>query len=307
MSFVDLILKIAPLYVLMGLGFFAARRTALDAADMGALNMQFLAPVVFFEALTRMPFSAANLLLPAICFATMALVCACVYAVCRATLGKAQKTYWLPAALATTNIGYYGIPVAVMVFGPDILGRYVLYAVGGTAFFYTVTQFMILRSHYNIRAALAKIVRLPVIHALLLGLAAQMAGFRFPPLMDEFFALVRGAYSVIGMMIIGIILGRQKKFMFDTRDIAAATMVRFILYPALAVSCVFLDRAAGPFLPADVHKIMLMVSVLPMGVDTATLAAQWKTAPDKIASLTLVNSVMALGVIAVALPYLLAL
>jgi predicted permease len=232
-------------------------------------------------------------------------ICAIIFVLARAILGNVPKIYWLSAALATTNVGYFGIPLAMIVFGPDILGAYVLYIMGGTVFFYTVTQFLILRSQYHFSEAIQRIFHLPVIYALIFGVIAQGFGLRFPAIYNDFFTLMRGAYSVLGMMIIGLILSRQGKFDFNLRDIFGATIIRFLIYPAVTVGLILLDREGLHLFSPEAQKIMLMVSVLPMGIDTASLAAQWRMEPEKIATLTLVNSIMALFLIPLFLPYLL--
>lgn len=311
MDFTIFLLKIFPLYVLIGIGFLVGRRTTLQAGDLATVNLQYIAPIIFFEAISRLNFSAENVVMPVACFVIMSTLAALVFGVTKLCSKDVKLPYWFSAASVTTNSGYFGIPVFLILFSEKDLGLYMLYVIGSTIFFFTVTHYLILRSHYEMKHALQKIVRLPVLYAMLAGLVCQIGGWHLPPVFDQSFVMLRGAYSVMGMMIIGVLLSKQdedkKGIVFEWPLIAASNFVRFAAFPLVSLGFVMLDHYTIGLLSPMARHIILLVSLMPMGIDTASIAAQWKMRPERIAALILVNTFLALVAIPLLLPLLLSL
>ncbi len=309
MAFGELFIKILPLYILIAIGFLVGRRSKLQAMDLAAINLRFLAPMIFFDAISHMPFAAQNVFMPIICFVLLSIMAGFTFWTTK-KLTKSPKTpYWLSAACSTTNTGYFGIPVFIILFGQQNLGLYMLHVVGAAIFFFTVTTYLFIRSQYSLKQAMEKIIKLPIIHAMILGLICQQLNIHLPAVLDDFFVMLRNAYVVMGMMIIGLVIGSQseeaKGFVFEWPLIIYSNAIRFILFPALSLGVVMLDREFFHVFSPMAQKIILLVSVLPMGADTTSLAAQWRMHPERIAALTLVNSLLALFVITFMLPILL--
>lgn len=311
MGFVEFFLKIIPLYALIGMGFLVGQRTKLSAADLARVNLQFIAPVIFFEAISRQDFSGDNFTLPLACIMLMGGMLTLVFMGARILASNPKTPYWLSAACANSNLGYFGIPVFMMVFGQENLGLYMLYLAGGIVFFYSAINYQFIRSRYSLREAVHQIARLPVMYAMVLAVLCQVFNWHVPAVFDDTITMIRGSYSVMGMMIIGIVLGRQsqnrKGFVFEWRLILFSNFVRFALYPALAITLVLVNREWLQFFTPMAEKILLLASIMPMGADTTSLAAQWNMHPERIAALTLVNTSLAMIYIPLALPYVIAL
>lgn len=310
MAFTELFLKIVPLYFLILIGFMVGRRTKVVASELASINLYYIAPLIIFDAISHLPFKPENIVLPLVCFNLLSLLGLIVFCTAKLMATDRKLPYWFTGACSTTNTGYFGIPVFISIFGIDQLGIYMLYVVGAAFYFYIVTTYLFIRNHYSFKEAIGKIIRLPILHAMLVALVCQAVDFRLPTVFDQFFVMLRGAYVVMGMMIIGLVLGRQSErgegFVFEWQLILSSNAVRFLLYPALALSLVLLDWSYVHFFSPMAEKIILLVSMMPMGADTTSLAAQWNTHPERIAALTLVNSILALFVIPLVLPVLLA-
>ena len=308
MNFIDFFCKILPLYLLIGVGFMVGRRTKLNAADLAHINLYYIAPVVFFDAISRASLSWANAVLPLACFVLMGGMAVIIFWGIDWCSKDYKKPYWLTAACTNSNLGYLGIPVFVMMFGREQLGLYMLYLAGAVAFFYTVVNYLLLRGRYPLRYAFINLSKLPIMYALLAGIACQFLHWRIPPVFDEPLVMIQGAYSVLGMMIIGLALGQQsesnKGFVFEWQLIGFSNLIRLVIYPATAMGLVVLDRHFLQLFSPITEQIILLVSIMPMGVDTTSLAAQWNMHPERIAALTLINTIAALFYIPLILPLL---
>lgn len=309
MEFLPFFLKILPLYVLIVMGFFVGRKTKIDAGDLAFINMQILAPLIIFDAVTHLSVAIENFIMPFTCFMMLGTVAAIVFHMVRLLSKDDKKPYWLAAACSTTNSGYFGIPLFLLLFGTEDLGLYMLFALGSTIFFYSVTNYLFLRSQYTFSQALKKIASLPIIYAMIAAFVCQGLSWQLPAMFDGFFVNLRGAFIVMGMMIIGLVLGSQsegkKGFVFEWPLILFSNVIRFCVFPLLALGLVLLDRRFFGLFSPMAEKILLLVSVMPMGADTTSVAAQWKMHPERIAALILVNSVIALFLIPYLLPLLL--
>lgn len=309
MDFVVFFCRILPLYFLILAGFMVGRRTKLNPADLAHINLYYIAPLVFFDAVSRTSMEAENALLPLACFVLMGIMAVLIFYLVKLCTNDRKKPYWLTATCTNSNLGYLGIPVFVMMFGQKYLGLYMLYLAGGVVFFYTVINYLLLRGRYQLRYTFINLSKLPIMYALMTGIICQIIGWKLPDVFNEPLVMIQGAYSVLGMMIIGLALGRQSKsakgLVFEWRLVVFTNIVRVFLYPLAAMGIVLLDRHFTNVLTPLTEQIILMVSIMPMGVDTTSLAAQWKMHPERIATLTLVNTVLALIYVPLILPVLL--
>lgn len=311
MDFTTFFIKIFPLYLLIGIGFLVGRRTKLRAPELAAINLQFIAPMIFFDAISRVPFAMENIFLPLICFALMGLVALAIFYGSRAVTSDEKTPYWLAATGSSSNTGYFGIPVFLLMFGEKDFGLYLLYTVGSALFFFSVVNFLFIRNEYDLRQSLKQMLRLPVLHAMVLGILAQLVGFQLPSIFDDFMLTIRHAYVVLGMMIIGLVLGHQSDrksgLVFEWRLLLGMNVARYLLFPGMALAVVLLDRHVVDFLSPMAGNIILLVSLMPMAADATSFAARNNMHPERTAALVLANSILALFVIPLLLPYLLSL
>jgi len=306
MDFPVFFCKLLPFYILIMIGFLVGRRTKLNPADLAHINLFYIAPVIFFEAVSRVALTFENAMLPLACFLLMGGTAVIIFTLTSFFSKDAKLPYWLTAACTNSNLGYLGIPVFVMFFGQNQLGLYMLYLSGAVMFFYTVINYLLLRGRYPLSYAFINLGKLPFVYALLAGLACHLIGWKVPPVFHDALIMIQGAYSVLGMMVIGIALGRQseasKGFVFEWPLIAFSSVVRIVIYPLTALGLVWFDKKfIGLFSPMT-EQIVLLTSLMPMGADTTSLAAQWNMHPERIAALTLINMVMALFYIPFLLP-----
>jgi len=201
----------------------------------------------------------------------------------------------LAAFLAgSANVGYFGVPAALAVLPADVLGAYMLCLLGFAAYENTVGYYTLVRGRSSVRDGLIRITRLPAMHAIALGLAANWAGLSGGPELRGMWEAFKGCYVVLGMLTLGLGLASLAGLGATLRFVTLTTCARFTFWPFAAVGLVAVDAAAGALLGPGVRQITLLLAALPCATSGAIFAAELGLEPDKAAASVLATTLLAL-------------
>ncbi len=81
---------------------------------------------------------------------------------------------------------------------------------GYAAFEATVMYYIAARGRFTVKQSLVKLAKFPSLYAIALGVAFNLSGMQMSAGFLTYWGHVKGAYIVIGMMIIGCALSRVK-------------------------------------------------------------------------------------------------
>jgi hypothetical protein len=110
-------------------------------------------------------------------------------------------------------------------------------------------------------------------------------------------ANVRGAYSVLGMMVIGLGLTGLDLSAVDVRLLSFTSITKFLVWPLIVIGLIRLDDSFFRFFTGDMHKAMLLLSVVPLAVNTVILSTVLGVQPRKAAVAVFMSTLLALFVI----------
>ena len=295
-----LFVNILPLYALVALGHVAAQHAGVDRRSVASLAIFFLVPVVIFGFLAQIDLRPEFALLPLIGFALHAGVALAFLAIGRRVYPD-NRANLLALLAGSANTGYFGLPVVMMLFEPYWVGAYTLILLGGIVYEATIMYYIAARGRLTVRQSLGKLARFPVLYAALAGLAWNLAGWPLPGLALEYWGHFKGAYIVVGMMIVGAALPPLSRLVWAPRFLALAFVGKFVAWPVAAGALVLMDRAGPQLLPPEAHKLILVLSVLPPAANVAAFAAALDLRPDKAATAVLLGTLFALAYIPVML------
>ncbi len=282
---------IAPvlLTALVGYGWTRSGR-AFDGVTLTLLVTDLGMPCLIFA-------SFAKSALPAAAFAqAAAAVTAIILALTAAGWGALRLCHLSPRiylpSLAFPNVGNLGLPLALYAFGPKGLDIAIV--------FFTVTSVI----NFTLGQAIAAgtmswrdILRMPLIYAVLLGLAANAAGFVPPPWLANILSLLAGITVPLMLLQLGASLGRLKvaslprAFMLSLLRIGMGAAIGF------AVTALFGVHGTA-------RAVLIQDSAMPVAVFSYVFALRWNNQPEEIAGLVVVSTLMAI-LTAPALLYLL--
>ena len=205
----------------------------------------------------------------------------------------------IPLCVGSGNTGYFGVPVALLLFGEAGLGLYIVCMLGTTLFENSVGFYLAARGRHDLRSALWRVLKLPSVYAFLAAVVLNLSDIGIPDLFLPLFDNLRGAYSVLGMMIIGMSITSFRGLVGNLRFTGLAFFGKFVVWPAVAVLFWWLDANVFGVYDAAVHKAMFLISITPIAANTVVIATLLDTSPRQAAGTVLLTTLFALAFIPV--------
>lgn len=291
--FFTLFTNLIPLYILIALGWVAGRYFNVDRQSLGSLGIYIFMPIVAFGFVAKLEFQPEYAILPIVVFALFSSITLFAYWI-------AQKIYPdnranLAAMCAGAgNTGYFGLPLVILLFDPQWIAVYIFAMMGGSIYEATVMFYIANRGKFDARQSLVKLLKFPTIYAIAAALAVNAADITMPAQFDTYWEYTKGAYVLIGMMIIGISLSKAEKLIIAPRFISFVFIGKFVIWPLATFALVWLDRAIFGVFTKDIHNLMIVMSIVPPAANVAAFAAQLDMRPEKAATTILIGTIFAL-------------
>lgn len=270
------------------IGFLSGKFSNVEKDSIASLLFYFVAPIVFFAIPTsaNLTFNSLGITLVTFLLAT--------------TLGF--FSYWLYGKIwqdshrnilalsaGTGNSGYVVLPIATTLFDDYTLSIYALGLIGIAIYEASVGCYFCARSISTFKESVMKVIRLPILNAFFFGCILSLAGFQLPNVFDEFVSNMKGAFSILGMVTIGLALSKIKEFELDLKFTGAAFASKFLFYPILFNLFILLDRFVLGWYDGNYYNALQMLSIAPMATNTIVLASLYKIHPEKVAAAVLLS------------------
>jgi len=291
--FLILVGNLLPLYALIAMGYFAGRVLKVDRQSLGTLAMYLFMPVVVFGFVADLDFQSKYIILPVLLFAIGAVVAFVFLKLGKKIYGDGQANLMAMCA-SMGNTGYFGLPLVLLFFSKEIVAIYIFMNLGALIFEATIGYYIAARGNFDVKTSLRKIIRFPSIYAIALGLLVNANGAELPEIFWTYWTHFKGAYVVVGMMIIGAALSNIEKFVFGPRFIALVFAGKFFCWPALTYGFIAADIYAFHWFNTEIHQLLLMISIVPSGANIAAFATQMNLEPEKAATTILIGTIFAL-------------
>ena len=260
----------------------------------------FLAPVVVFHGVITMDLRPELLTLPFLMYGLCTLAALVFYFIGKLFWKDGHKNI-LAFAASQGNAGYFGIPVAIILFGEDILGIYLFLWVGAYIFGFTGGYLVVANGKHSLSESLRKFAKVPVLYAFILALALNYLGVGLDESILSITGKFTGAYTILGMMILGLNLSNLKRTSLDWPFTIWAMISRFIFWPLLAYLVIKLDQNYWHLYNETIYQLLILISIVPIAADTVVFATEFKIHPQKVALTVLISTLFALVYIPTAL------
>ncbi len=299
--FLTLLGKILPLYVYMVLGYVGGRFLGMQRETVGALLLYFFYPVVYFDVIVTSRITPSTLSLP-----LLFLVLCCGMCILFLSIGarawKDPTKNILAQTAGTGNYAYFAIPVAAAILPQQAQALVVLSGVGFIAYENTLGFFVAARGNYSPSEALSKLARLPALYAAVAALAINYLHVEVSSTVLDAAGNFKGGFSVLGMMTIGLGLATIDvgKFRIDWTYVLLAFAARFLVWPVLLCCIVAADSYFIGFYSAEAHKVMILMSVIPLSANTIIYSIALGAEPEKVSVGVLLSTLVALVLIPLA-------
>lgn len=272
-----------------GLGWVAGRVLGVGAKDLSALLVYIVSPLVIFLAIVRSPADWSYFV-----YSFGALLTASTAAWVALGLGRVLwrdgRANLFAFAGGTGNTGYFALPLVFALFDEQQVAIAAFIIIGVNLYEFTVGYFIAARGSEDARNSLLGIARLPILYAALAGVLCKGAGWMPGELLASSLGNFKGAYSILGMVVIGITFASCHRLRLDWGFILAALSWKHLIFPMVGLAVFHL---LVPLSPAALPVVALMLAT-PMAANTVVIANVLNVHPEKAAAAVMLSTLLAL-------------
>ncbi len=294
LQFLELFNKILPFYSLIALGFISGRFLKVDRASIANILFYIVIPIVFFDFGIKLKSEPGIFILPIILFGVSVLLNRTYLYLCKKIWPNDARSNIIAFSAGTANTGYFGLPVALMLFDSHTVAIYMLINIGLSFYDYTLGAFTIARGKFSRADAIKSVLKMPILYTFFLGLGLSSLGIGMPKNLEIVATYFIGTYAILGMMILGLGISNIKSFKFDWKFISVFLSARFLAAPAIILSLVYLDTSFLHIFDRDDHLAALLTSIVPPAANTVVFASIHHTSPEETASAVVIGTILGL-------------
>ena len=287
-----------PLFALILVGYISGRKRLLGAGAVDSLNkfvVWMALPALLFQSMAQITWEQVNQ--PgyvAASFLAIALVFATSYALDRRRRGRLADASIEGLAASYSNSGFMGIPLCLMVFGPESLPP-VIIAILLTAcalFAFSIVLIEVdLLGTGSVLATTRKVgmslLRNPLVAAPLLGAIVAALQIPLPYALLQFTNLLGAAASPCALVTIGLFLA-QSRLTLHLGAVWRIVALKLFLHPLIAF---ILVRWVFDMPPLWASAAVLLAS-LPVGTGPFMLAKLYEREPEVASGAILISTVL---------------
>ncbi|MEG9883467.1 MAG: AEC family transporter [Hyphomicrobiales bacterium] len=285
----EIVIRVSALIFIAGLGWITGFVLNLRSRDISVLLIYIISPVVIFISILQSPADWSYLGYSAAAFSTASLAAGIAYLV-GGVLWQDGRVNLFAFAGGTGNTGYFGLPLVFAVFNERQVAIAVFIIIGLNIYEFTCGYFITARAFLTIKESLKCIVRLPVIYAAIAGMAFKALKIAPGEIVLSTLSNFKGAYSVLGMMVIGITLAAYRKIELDRSFLLATIGWKHIVYPLVGIG--FFHILTG--VSARTLAVIALMLASPMAANTVVVANTLGVHPEKVALAVMVSTLLAI-------------
>lgn len=277
-----------PIIVMITLGWLLQPRLKLDVGTLNRLQVYVVMPafLVHFLSTAKQPLSEV---FPVFYLGLAQLAVLVPLGWIVAVIFRQRRTLGPMMGIATfyANVGFYGLPLTLLAFGPD----YVIYQSILTAimsvFVVTVGVWLLAPEHAGMGARLRAAFASPMLPAVLLGLALRGFEIKLPPLIGQPIQFLGSIFTPLALYTLGAQIASTRITRFEPVPHVLTLVLKFLVAPAVTWG---LCIAMG-FAP-DVTAVIVVTTATPVGVIVTILAMEYKNEVEFISSAVVVSTLV---------------
>ncbi|MDY0407108.1 AEC family transporter [Virgibacillus sp. 179-BFC.A HS] len=291
MSYISLILLkvVLPILILLAIGAMMQKKFRFQLRPIANLITYCFMPAAVFLNIYQAEFDyhlLSKLVVYLILFSTSLILLGIL-------LSKLLKLKWqestaLKNSISLMNSGNYGLPVSQFIFSTNPLGVsiQIIVLVFQNLLTYTYGLYNLISATKSAMDILKSLLRLPIVHALLLGIVFQVLNLQLPDFAMIPIERLADGFAPLALILLGAQLVTIRFRSFH-RAIGWSLAGRLIAGPAFAMLFIFLLGIEGVM-----AQSLLIASAFPTSRNTATLSLEYDVAPELHAQIVLYSTLL---------------
>ncbi|RIP34876.1 AEC family transporter [Staphylococcus gallinarum] len=288
--FLFIILEVlVPILLLILLGVVLQIKFEFDLRQFSALITYCLMPASVFVNILNVNIKT-DVLLQIIYYVVLYSLILIIFShiICKFLKLNPGEDAALKNSISLMNSGNYGLPVSNLIFSHNPIGVsiQVFILIFQNLLTYTYGIYNILSTTKTFKEIIISFLRLPVFHALILGIIFNYFNLSLPkPILLPLNHLA-DAFIAIALIVLGAQLAKIKINFFQ-RVITWSLIGRLIIGPALSLVLIFLLQIDG-----IVAQSLFIASSFPTSRNTSTLAMEYQVEPELHAQIVLFSTLL---------------
>jgi malate permease and related proteins len=288
-----LLSHVLPLYAFIGAGYVASRWLGLKSKPVSKILLYFLIPAVIFDNLARAELS--QLLIVSLMVFVLGLLMNLPAWLTHRYAGKDINKHLLFCSYSYFNIGWFGIPVVLALFGEQQMPLIISAYMGNVFYGDTIGYYLVSRSkNLPVKEAVKNVLKIPAVYASVAAVIANMLGFRVPGSLGPVMEGLSWILSALGMVIIGIGLTAVNLKQTDYKKFSKILGIRYVAAALLMGALILLEMAVAGHLKPDEQKLLLLIPAFPIAANLVVFASFLETESENASLLVSLSSVISL-------------
>ncbi|AAO28599.1 AEC family transporter [Xylella fastidiosa subsp. fastidiosa] len=293
---VEVLIRVFFLICTAALGWGAGYILKLSSKEISSLLVYVISPFVIFVSILQSPADWTYFAYSLGALLTASVAAFLAYGLARMIWSDGRVNLFSFAA-GTGNTGYFALPLAFALFNAQQIAIAVFIIIGINIYEFTVGYFIAAKGTFKTTDSLQKIVRLPILYAIILGMTFKKWGIDVGATLLSAMSNFKGAYSVLGMMVIGVTLASYQKIKIDWGFLIATLTWKHLIYPAVGVLIFYFITPVS----IDTLAVIVMMLATPMAANTVVVANTLNLYPEKAAFSVMVSTFLAVVTVPLAI------
>lgn len=283
-----LAIKIGMLIAVAFIGWGVGKRSSISPKSISTLLIYVISPFVIFVSILESPSGLSYFKFTVGAFITSGFFAAIAYFV-GGLFWSCSKRNLFSFSGGTGNTGYFALPIVLSLFEPAQWAVAIFIIIGVNIYEFTLGYFITAKGLFSTRECVKKVLCLPIIYATFLALLCKHMGISINHEILTFMGNFKGAYSILGMMVIGMTLASYKRLKFDWLFTIASLGWKQIFIPFIGVLFFILIGIE--------HSNLLVISLMlatPMAGNVVVVANQLNVHPEIAAATVMFSTVLSI-------------
>ena len=286
--FVDILTKVTlPIITLVALGWLLQPKLKLDVASLNRVQVYVVMPAVLVHFLSagKQPLSVVW---PVVYFGIVQFMILIPIGWLLVLLLRMRKSLGPMMGLGTAyaNVGFFGIPVTQLAFGPDYLIHQSVLTALMAVLVCTLGVWLLAPAGGGL-SKLRTAFETPLIPSVGIGLTLRGLEIELSPVVSQPLQFLGSIFTPLALYTLGAGIAAQKIIRFELAPQLLILFLKFLFAPIVSW---MICRVMG--LPSDVTAVLVVAASTPVGVLITIFAAEYKTEADFISTAVVISTAL---------------
>lgn len=275
---------------IVALGFIIKLKLKIDRNTIAYILFYLLVPIIFFTTVSKMDLTIKTFSIPLIIVFISGIICIIMS---KLSIVSKQDTIrnFLAFSAPNGNVGYFLLPVTWVLFSNEAVALYILIIIGNIVYENTIGFYIAARGKFSIEESFSKLLRLPAIYSFIAGIIFSFFSIKIPFMFDDLIYQTKGAYSLFGMLIIGVALAEIKWDKLDYNFIGWSFFGKYIATAIVTFLLIFIDKNIFHIYNNEVYQLFILASAAPLAANNIVIGSVVGACPNRAASAVLFTTI----------------